>query len=612
MRKAIIALIPVACWCLQPVAQLPDTVSTQHKSPSKINTRQTLFSLGAGVSIPGGAATHNAWLTKSPTINASLFIPFFIKYPPGSLVRNQPLLSIGVNITAVYYADGGRKPVKGLPAAYNITGQTTSLVSYRGNKPGNPGFSLGAGPQLAFNISKQFSLSASVSVGYTSINKNAGRAVQTAFFTDSAGNQTSCDFNLNSMAATRVSGISYSPSVRLQYMVTKRIGVWGEASWLTGPSVITENTVLLPSSNPGPGGIYPLQAIITGNYKKNAPVTSRFSATGFSGGIVIRFGGKKMTGNTVIRIDEPKDVVWDGKLKNLHRVASGLLVSNNGGLNALADQINKGGKSTASVQRYNDRIYLKVMTKYADSTVSDFYAADTAHPLGLMLPSGRTTLSCRNGGCINCVAEGTAGNEHCECRMSPNPNAVSDPYHPLRDCFATITRPSPLSNYLAPASIPVSLTAAAANGELTSVDKQKIKDVILKYFQTAQIIDIQIIRQGKRKYVTAALAERGMSFRLITEVQLPRGFGGIDQSVTASQNRRSIGWYVYYCEGICMETQVPSDIINPTKKTALIDKKGCGLPAFFRGMNCPECNIPGACKGKVKWVTMSEALQVTL
>lgn len=278
----------------KPVDETPTTSVVKSHGNTKDNI---VFSLGGGVVTPSSATKDNAYLVNSPAINADVFIPLF--GTKTNRVADGPqkgwdgwVKGFGLNVNATYVTGGSSNPSATLPTGFAVTGATGSSIAYKGVDNRSPGFIVAAGPQLNIGLGNHFIVSPILSVGYISITQKVLNAVQTTSY-----NGKDYDFNLTNLPETKISGLTFNPAIRLQYMITSSIGLYAEGSYLMGPTVKTTTSSLIPNgAAQTPGNTYNLQQLQTGTYKQNETVSTNYNAIGFGGGVVFSFGRKGWDG----------------------------------------------------------------------------------------------------------------------------------------------------------------------------------------------------------------------------------------------------------------------------------------------------------------------------
>lgn len=237
------------------------------------------IAIGASSNMFSNATKDNANLTNTTGINLNAYLP----------ITFNKTVTFGINVGADY-ALSNTSPSAALPAAFNVFGQSASTVAFKdASNPKNAGFRLAAGPQVNFGISKFFSVSPILAVGYLSNTQKEITAVQTTTF-----NGQTYNYNLSSQVETKTSGIFVSPKLRFDYKLGGRIGLWVESSYIMGPKIESNVTIFKPqAAGAVQRNFYELKQMQEGTYTKTEPTTSTsFNAVNISGGLVFYLNRK--------------------------------------------------------------------------------------------------------------------------------------------------------------------------------------------------------------------------------------------------------------------------------------------------------------------------------
>lgn len=239
------------------------------------------ISFGYGSAIPN-SASKDAFFTNSSGIAIDYSVPLTKRGwgPNGNY--------LSLNIGGQYNFGGSGDPSVALPNGFTIAGQTSSSIAYKGVDPKSPGFFTFAGPQVNFNLSNKFTISPMLLAGYFSTTQKELSAVQTTQY-----NGQTLEYNLNTLPETKTSGFAITPKVRMQYMLTKNLGLFADASYLFGPKVETQLSNLVPVGNPNQQGQYEQQQLDNGTYVKGETKSTSYTALGLNVGLSFAFGGDK-------------------------------------------------------------------------------------------------------------------------------------------------------------------------------------------------------------------------------------------------------------------------------------------------------------------------------
>lgn len=254
------------------------------------------------------SATKDIYVNNSSGISADVFIPveLFRKGWDGTVKGH----SFGLNIGGTYNFGGNGDPSVALPNAYQIFGQTSSSVSYRGVDPKNPGFRIGGGPQANFNLGEHFTISPMVLAEYFSMTQKEVSAVQTT----QVNGQTK-EYNLWTLPETKTTGIAITPKVRLRYMFNETLGIFADAAYIFGPKINTQTSTLNPLGNPNQAGQYEQQQLDLGTQVKSDIKSTSYSALALNVGLSFDFGRRRCPNGDCHDSKKVDDKGWNGKTK---------------------------------------------------------------------------------------------------------------------------------------------------------------------------------------------------------------------------------------------------------------------------------------------------------
>ncbi|SFH94294.1 hypothetical protein [Halpernia frigidisoli] len=322
-------------------------VQAQGKTKGKIvypgpKMPRLILSAGYGNTIPS-SSTKDAYFTNSSGISGDLFVPFllFRKGWDGTVKGGN----YGFNIGGSYNFGGNGNPSPTLPAAFPVTGQTSSSVAYRGVDPKNPGFRIGGGPQVNFYLMNHLLLSPMVLAEYFSTTQKTLSAVQT---TQVKGQST--DYNLLTLPETKTTGFSVTPKLRMSYFFGDNFGIFADAGYIFGPKVNTQMTSLKPEGNSNQAGQYNQQQLDFGTQVKNALSTS-YSAFAVNIGLSFAFGGKKVGVKSVQSQGQTfGQKVASGVASGITVVSQGTKKTDGKGWNGVAKTDDKGWNGKTEVK----------------------------------------------------------------------------------------------------------------------------------------------------------------------------------------------------------------------------------------------------------------------
>lgn len=201
-------------------------------------------------------------------------------------------ISWGLNGGVNYFSGNGDPFAGNLPSPFKVTGSTTDVVTSSGNSK-SEGYFAGVGPQLNFAFADRFVFSPIFQVGYLGVTQSEFKAVQTTTLNGAAGS-TSKNYTLISQTETNTNGLGFIPKARLTYMITNKIGLWAEASYLLGPTVKNSITTFKPEPNTVIGGSYSIQQMDRGTYTTEVKET-KHNVLGYNFGVVFSIGSRTDT-----------------------------------------------------------------------------------------------------------------------------------------------------------------------------------------------------------------------------------------------------------------------------------------------------------------------------
>lgn len=505
---------------------------------AEVQPQKAILSIGGGTSLPSSDAKDQAYLSNSAGMNADLFLSLIRKGWNGTVKGHG--MTAGLNIGGAY-SFGGSGGLGVTQNPFAVTGQTSSILSDRGGASADPGFRMGAGPQVNFYFGK-FIVSPMVLGEYFSMTQKEMSVVQTTQY-----NGQSYDFNLATLPETQTSGFAVTPKLRMQYLITSRIGLFADAAYTKGPKTKTVISKLVPNGSPTtPGNTYELQALTTGTMVKGEPQKTAMNATGFNVGVVIGFGGNghgenftngvvkpactccgsrthdrsscpditrcgDLTANTQVPNsdmikDENPPKGWNGTIKDLFvGNYAEIVVSKNGGVEKLIEQINKAGKGKATLEKYGEDKFVKIVRKEKNTYISEFYPYDGSGsgPMGII--NGGYTISCQ-GSC----AEG--------CSLNLEKTACS-PCSDMSSCILVRHSGSPwFHDYFDHGSLVNFPIETGTGGTLTATSLNHIKDLILAQMPHATNMISEIKKEENLQYIETRFEDKGKDFVLVSKL----------------------------------------------------------------------------------------------
>ncbi len=239
-------------------------------SPFQPRPPDIMIYVGAGSNSPSTKVKNEAYVTNTVGFDANVFVPIIKK-------KN---FSFGFNGGGEYFSSNNDNAPSS-PNAFHVVGETSSTVAVTSSGSSkNSGFKLGVAPQINFFMGKRIIVSPMIEAGYMKMTNKGFSAVQT---TNLDGNPY--NFTLLSKTETKTSGLALIPKVRLNYMFTKKIGMWVETNYTLGPTVKSNITTLLPEPEPDENGQYNIEQMTNGTTKTEIRET-KFSSFGVHVGVV--------------------------------------------------------------------------------------------------------------------------------------------------------------------------------------------------------------------------------------------------------------------------------------------------------------------------------------
>ncbi|MBP8791987.1 MAG: hypothetical protein KBE41_08880 [Lutibacter sp.] len=253
--------------------------SAQENAQRTLLLPKPTLSLGFGSIMPSSTA-KDAFVTNTSGVSLDYSLPLTKRGwgPTGNY--------LALNIGGLYNFGGTSDPSVALPMAFPIAGQTSSAVAYKGADTRNSGFRFGAGPQVNFNLLEKFTLSPMVLAEYFSMTQSELSAVQTTEY-----NGQTFQKELWTLPETKTSGLAITPKIRMQYKLTKNLGLFADASYILGPKMQTQVSTLVPIGKANQEGFYDVDFVQNGRYAQGEPKTTSYSALGFNVGFSFAFGG---------------------------------------------------------------------------------------------------------------------------------------------------------------------------------------------------------------------------------------------------------------------------------------------------------------------------------
>ena len=271
MKKSIISLLFLFAVCTffteNAFAQSgndPIVILFQPRPPN------IMIYVGAGSNSPSTKVKDDAYATNTVGFDANVFV---------SVIKKKNF-SFGFNGGGEYFSSN-KDNFPATPNPFHVIGETSSTVAVTSSGSSkNSGFKLGFAPQVNFFMGKHFIISPMIELGYMSMTTKGFSAVQT---TNLDG--TLYNFTLLSKTETKTSGLAITPKVRLNYMFTKKIGMWVETNYTVGPTIKSSISTLVPEPEPDENGQYNIDQMMNGTTKAEMRET-KFSSFGVHVGVV--------------------------------------------------------------------------------------------------------------------------------------------------------------------------------------------------------------------------------------------------------------------------------------------------------------------------------------
>ncbi len=257
--------------------------------------------IGAGSNSPSTKLKDDAYATNTVGFDANVFV---------SVIKKKNF-SFGFNGGGEYFSSN-KDNAPAAPNAFHVIGETSSTVAVTSSGSSkNSGFKLGVAPQVNFFIGKRIIVSQMIEAGYMSMTNKGFSTVQTTNLDGTLYNYT-----LLSKTETKTNGLAITPKVRLNYMFTKKIGMWVEGNYTVGPTVKSSITTLVPEPEPDENGQYNIDQMMNGTTKTEMRET-KFGSFGVHVGVMFSIYDQPrppLEMPDLIKKDKPMDVPPNKKI----------------------------------------------------------------------------------------------------------------------------------------------------------------------------------------------------------------------------------------------------------------------------------------------------------
>ncbi|MGN6490979.1 MAG: hypothetical protein ACTHLE_03205 [Agriterribacter sp.] len=193
-----------------------------------------MVSIGGGINSPSPALKTKAYLGNGYYLQGDVFIPLSRSNPEKEAGR----FAWGIIAGASYYTSKSLLPdTADTHAAYQLYNGSLDITNERDGASFHKGFTASAGLQAIFTWGR-FGLSPSFSGGYFSLSQNG-------FVQRSVAD--SKPIVLTGVPKTKNSGFTMIPQIRMNYLLTDKLGVYTSAAFQMGPEINTTRGYLVPA-----------------------------------------------------------------------------------------------------------------------------------------------------------------------------------------------------------------------------------------------------------------------------------------------------------------------------------------------------------------------------
>ena len=268
VKKSVVYLLLLFAVCIFVTEK---TSAQNHPITDPINPfpPDIMVYLGAGSNNPSTKVKDDAYATNTIGFDANVFVA----------VIKKKNFSFGFNAGGEYFSSN-KENHGTLPAAFSVSGSTAESIHDDSGRDVDWGFIIGVAPQVNFFMGKHIIISPMIELGYMSMTNKGFSVIQTTII-----DGTLYNFTLLSKTETKTSGLAITPKVRLNYMFTKKIGMWVEGNYTVGPTIKSRINTFLPEPDPDENGQYNIDQMMNGTTNTEVRET-KFSTFGVHVGVV--------------------------------------------------------------------------------------------------------------------------------------------------------------------------------------------------------------------------------------------------------------------------------------------------------------------------------------
>ena len=246
-----------------------------------VRGNQPTIYIGGGYTALNNSTKDQSKLTNFNELNIGIFLP----------IINKKIVSYGVNLDIGY--GYSTKEAVSLPSPFIVQDQVSSnVVLIEENGINQTALAITFGPQINYPLGNKFLLSSILHFSYTAL-------TQKGFSTEQTVNmgRENYQFSIESFPAAKTDFISFKPTLRMEYMLSKRIGVWIEANYNVGSKLKSTTKQFFPEGVANISNQYSLTQIQNGTTKA-VSTYSNYNSLAFKLGINYKFKtSSELSGN---------------------------------------------------------------------------------------------------------------------------------------------------------------------------------------------------------------------------------------------------------------------------------------------------------------------------
>lgn len=233
------------------------------------------------------------------------------------------------------------------------------------------------------------------------------------------------------------------------------------------------------------------------------------------------------------------------------------MVSKNGGIEKLIEQINKGGKGKASIYKYEDREFLQILSK---EETNYYEIENNSNSTFKFINVGGvkcTVSTCPNG--TICKLTFFGGRERCACD-----NGTSTEGSGCSDASIALA----INDFIPQLDVSAFPISTDNNGHLTASSVKDLKNIILQAFPKATVTKSEIIKEGKDEFVVSSIIVGENKSLIINSINIQN-----NKKNVVFGNNMSV---VMSCGGVCGSGECRA--ISPVLNIGGSITCPCGIP----------------------------------